>query len=140
MARRAHDELDDILELWSRWVDLGGVLPTGGPSMLARMMDNKGMIIFGSSGAKVPADGIESRVEAAVMALAKINPVAADALRLEVGAGWVPVVKRYGGRRSQDFASQSSRAALLGVSDRTYRRRLGEARQHVIKALGGGCR
>lgn len=137
MARRKADELDDVLELWAVWVDQGGILPTGGASMLARMVDNKGMLFFGSSGAKTPADGVEARIEASVMALAKVNPIAADVLRLEVGAGWAPVVRRYGGRRSEGLENQTQRAALLGISDRTYRRRLGEARRHVIKALGG---
>lgn len=137
MARRRHDELDEILELWARWVDQGGVLPTGGASMLARMVDNKGMLFFGGSGASVPVDCVELRVESLVMGLAKVNPIAADVLRLEVGAGWEPVVKRYGGRRGGHAeSSQIGRAALLGLSDRTYRRRLMEARQHVIKGLG----
>ena len=137
MARRRHDELDEILELWARWVDRGGVLPTGGASMLARMVDNKGMLFFGGSGASVPIDCVEIRVEALVMGLSKVNPVAADVLRLEVGAGWQPVVRRYGGRRSDRAeSSQLGRAVLLGLSDRTYRRRLQEARQHLIKGLG----
>lgn len=137
MARRRHDELDEILELWARWVDLGGVLPTVGASMLARMVDNKGMLFFGGGGASVPVDCVEGRVEALVMSLSKVNPVAADVLRLEVGAGWQSVVRRYGGRRSdKPESSQLGRSALLGLSDRTYRRRLQEARRHLIKGLG----
>ena len=137
MARRRHDELDELLELWARWVDQGGVLPTVGASMLARMVDNKGMLFFGGGGAKTPDDCIEARIEVAVMNLSKVNVLAADVLRLEAGAGWCYVAWRYGDDQFDHVESgQAGRAVLLGVSERTYRRRLKEARQHVIEKLG----
>ncbi|MNF13808.1 hypothetical protein D3C80_2157790 [compost metagenome] len=57
-------------------------------------------------------------------------------LRLEVDAGWREVALRYGAERYRPHgADQLAEALALGVSLRTYRRRLAEARDYLATRL-----
>lgn len=138
MARRkSNNRLDHALELWARWSwpDSGG---TSGKSMLAKLIDNKGEIFFGGSGpVSGPVDGLESKIEAAVLSMFVVDPLRADVLRLEYGANWWAVaLRRKIAGYEQDGIGQFEKAEALGVSLRTYRGRLAEARA-IIEALLG---
>ncbi len=138
MGRRRRSDIDDLLEAWARWCHSGGVVLGSGSSMLAKMIDNKGLMNFGSGGGKSPVvDCIEARIEAIVMVMANQNQLRADVLRLEVGAGWMAVAKRRGFRGYDPMTmGQFEKANALGVSVRTYRRRLAAARDQLERELG----
>lgn len=139
MARRRVGALDELLESWARWCDSpsdacsGG----GGGSMLARLIATRGELVFGGSGhAGGPVDTIETNIEMAVVTLGAENPLAADVLRLECVAGWWQVTARRGIRGYDPRGlGQLQNALALGVSVRTYRRRLAEAREYVAQRL-----
>lgn len=136
MARRARNGLDDALELWSRWCYPDSPA-SAGRSMLAKLIDNKGELLFGGSGGSSgPADGIESRIESVVLTMFSADPLRADVLRLEYGAGWWEVASRRRIARYDWRAGQFENAEALGISLRTYRRRLAEARQMIQDHLG----
>lgn len=131
--------LDRCLYLWAVWCHAGKVArgPGAGESLLARMIDNQGLMVFGGSGggSSIGSDDIERTIESAVGRLAKQNLDAADALRLEYGAGVMQVCARRKSWLDERTATQRERARVLGVSVRTYRRRLSEGRQAVEQAF-----
>jgi hypothetical protein len=130
--------LDDALELWARWCFAGGAPVSSGRSMLAKLIDNKGELMFGSSaGSSEPADSLEGAIEAAVLNLFTRDPLCADVLRLEYGAGWWEVAqrRRIGGYDPRGIG-QFEHAAALMISLRTYRRRLAEARAFIQDQVG----
>ncbi|NKF30434.1 hypothetical protein HER21_28610 [Pseudomonas sp. BGM005] len=135
----AESALDKLLHDWAAWC-FGGFGSLGsGSSMLARLIDRKGEIFFdGASGPRGPADGLEQKIESIVMEMAAKNLQQADVLRLEYGAGWWWVCDRWG---IEDYdpadASQLDRARALGLSWRTYKRRLAAAREMIAERLGG---
>jgi hypothetical protein len=131
MGRRARTELDDLLEAWARWC-VSGSLSSGSRSLLARWMDSRGHVVFGSGGAdcvSALAFPIEERVEAVVVAMATDDLLMADVLRLEYNAAAHYVVQR---RRIKGYdarySTQVVKAHALGISVRTYRSRLAAAR------------
>lgn len=135
MARRKTD-LDIGLELWARW-SLPGGATRGGRSMLAKLIDNKGELFFGGSGSgSGPADGIEWAIEAAVLSMYAADPMRADVLRFEYGAADLQVAERRG---ITDYdpcgLDQYQKAHALGISRRTYMRRLSEAREVIANKL-----
>lgn len=137
MGRRRRNDLDELLEAWARWCHSGGVGLGSGLSMLARMIDGKGLITFGSGGPSGPLDAMEVRIEAVVMALAKADQLNADILRLEYCAGWAAVAQRRGLTDYDPLGmGQLENAHCLGVSVRTYRRRLAESREAIARELG----
>lgn len=139
MGRRRRNDLDDLLEAWARWCHSGGVVPGSGASMLAKMIDGKGLITFGSGGGSAPMDSIEARIEAAVMKMAAENQDRADVLRLECRAGWFRVSQRRGlVNFDPSGLLQIDMAHALGMSLRTYKRRLAEAREEIIQELERG--
>lgn len=135
MARRKTN-LDTALELWARWGIAGGSTPAG-RSMLAKLIDNKGELFFGSTGTGgQPADGIEWAIEAAVLSMYAAEPMQADVLRFEYGAADFQVAERRG---ITDYdpcgLDQYQKAHALGISRRTYMRRLSEAREVIARQL-----
>lgn len=129
--------LERRLDAWARWVIAGGQ-DKAPPSLLARWMDGKGHIVFGG-GSSEPADFIETVIEATVLrmfASDELGQLRADVLRLEFGAGSWNVAER---RKIRDYdprtPSQARMASALGISYRTYRRRLAEAKKLVNEAL-----
>ena len=135
MARRPRSDLDTLLNAWAVWCESGGV--SQGRSMLAKLIDNQGLLINGTGGG-VPIDSVEARIDSLVAELSVSDLMAADVLRLEYGAGLWQVLKRRGVRgydpRRPD---REMKAAALNISGRTYRRRLMVARQAVIDGLSG---
>ena len=138
MARRAYGLLDRVLEAWARWLSDGRTSqPGGADSMLARLIDSKGFLIFGgSSGSSGPRDTLEERIEVFVYHLAKRAPLCADVLRLEYAAGAQRVATSRNWKRYEPGLKQLDHALLLGVSLRTYRTRLAEARGAIAVEFG----
>jgi len=138
MARRGPNTVDAALELWARWCFAGGGPISSGRTMLAQLIDNKGELLFGgSSGSSGPSDSLEIQIEAEVLRMFAADPLRADVLRLEFGAGWWQVAAR---RKIRGYdprgVGQFEHADALGLTLRTYRRRLAEAR-HLIEVLLG---
>lgn len=135
MAKR---DVAGALELWARWSVPDAQRGTG-KTMLAKLIDNKGELIFGGSGSASggPADSLELLIEAAVMKMFSADPMRADVLRLECGAAWWQVAGRRG---IKDYDPRGlghfEKALALGISLRTYRRRLAEAKTIIETALG----
>ncbi|EQB9038076.1 hypothetical protein ACYVOT_003342 [Vibrio cholerae] len=120
--------LDTLMEMWARWVHLGGVLPSSA-SLMEVMIANKGVMCFGSGGKKSPVvDGVEARIEAALMVLAVDKPMVAKVVRVHYGA------IRLSGLDVD--ATQLQISQRLGLSLRTYRRYLAQGREHISKQLG----
>lgn len=139
VARRRVGDFDSLLEAWARWLaDTRCALSGGGGSMLARWMDAKGHLIFGSSsgGSSEIRDEIEGRIEVAVVAMGRACQLREDVLRLEYAAGYMRVVKRRALVGYEIGGTQLQNALALGVSVRTYRQRLAEARAHIAELLG----
>lgn len=141
-GRRAMGALDAWLEQWARWLASPDCAATlgGGPSLLARWMDARGQIVFGSgSGSSVPADARETRIELEVLRIGRANQLREDVLRLEYDAGWWLVVNRRGLRGYDPRGATGLTKALhLGISLRTYRTRLAEARAELVERLERG--
>lgn len=138
MSRRRLSRIDSLLEAWAGWCDGGAGLLGTGQSMLARLIDGKGEILFGSNtpGSSTPNDAVEVRLEGIVSKLAGTNPDAADVLRMEYSAGWWNVCHRRGVRNYDPRGTnQMVRAHALGFSLRTYKRRLAEARAVIEEQL-----
>ncbi|EIU5460356.1 TPA: hypothetical protein ACPWIL_006133 [Pseudomonas aeruginosa] len=137
MARRRSDNrLDSALDKWAIWCAQGGALLGSGRSMLARLIDNKGEMFFGcGGGSSEPADSLESKIEMAVVSMYVVDPLRADVLRLEYDAAFWHVAHRRGitGYDPQGL-TQFDKSLALGVSLRTYRGRLAEARK-IIESL-----
>lgn len=141
MGRRRVGDLDRLLELYARWLENGeiGLAVGSASSLLARWMDAKGHMVFGGSGPceAMPRDSVESRIHLAIYYLARESPLCADVLRLEIDAGWREVAQRYRAPTYRPRTSgQLEKALTLGVSLRTYKRRLAEARDFVATRLG----
>lgn len=136
--RRSGNRLDSALDKWAIWCHSGGVLPTTGRSMLAKLIDNKGEIFFGgapvSSG---PADSLEAKIEGAVLTMFAADALRADVLRLEYDAGsWFVTQRRGIEDYEPEGIGQFEKAHALGVSLRTYKSRLAEAREKIATLLG----
>lgn len=126
--------LERRLDDWARWVVSHGQ-ESGAPSLLARWMDGKGYIVFGG-GSSEPADLIETLIESAVLKMATDKPLHADVLRLEFCAGCYGVAQRRGIKGYDPRSmNQTKHALALGMSVRTYRTRLAEAKHIVNEAL-----
>lgn len=140
MGRRPRGALDELMESWARWCQAGKVVPGCGTSMIGKMMDNQGLMHFGGGPRRDPlVECVEARIEAVVVTLASEAPEQADVLRLEYGAGVREVVQRLGLRGYDPrTAGQFETARALGMSLRTYRRRLAAARAKLEQGLDDG--
>lgn len=119
--------LERRLELWARWIFNGKTESSGFASMLEMMMVTRCQF---SGGGGAPRYDLEADVEAAVISLRMTDGSAAKILEVEYGA-WVP--------KSLDGATkQLDKAHALGLSLRTYKRKLAKARKHVADYLGIG--
>lgn len=134
MARRRQNELDELFELWARWCYGGYSSNVAGPSLLARWMDSKGHIVFGA-GSVGPTNTVEELIEAAVFSLSTREPLTARVLRWEYGVGSEVWAWR-GDDADAKALTQADKAQALGVSLRTYRRRLASGRAEVEARLG----
>jgi hypothetical protein len=136
MARRKVDTLDVALDLWARWTCADQTAPAG-RSMLAKLIDNKGELFFGGGGGSGPqTGGIECAIEAAVLSLFAADSLNADVLRFEYNAAWWQVAARRGiAHYDPRGADQYNKAHALGISLRTYERRLKAARASIESTL-----
>ncbi len=120
--------INQLFELWARWCVSGSVLPPSGASILSKMVDNRGLLLFASGGAKSPnLDCIEADIERALSLLFVSDPTTVKVLRFE-----------YLGRFKREDntpVNQLRKAASLGMSIRTYERRLSKGRRFVIEQL-----
>ena len=126
-------QLDDALERWARWCHQAQIVPTQTSSQTALLMEILATGITGpgnNGGGKGPIlDGIEPRIEAALMAMAASGDVGhrrALVLRTEY---LVPVLES--GR------AQEVRAIRLGLPLTKYRKDLMNARRALASALEG---
>jgi hypothetical protein len=138
MARRKSDNrLDRAIELWAAWCYHGREAPAG-KSMLARLIDNKGELMFSGSGGRSfgSGDELESSIEACVHRMFQECPLRADVLRLEYGVGDWEVLQRRGIRNYDlEGAKQLDKALCLGIGYATYSRHLAAARAAIEEQL-----
>ena len=113
--------LDEILEMWARWLRNGCNQPRRGyASLIEMMMKTQCHFITGGG---PPPDHLETSVETAVGLLGVKDELAAVVIRVEYGA--------LAYRGIEAHTSQMGRAHALGITLRTYERKLAKARQHV---------
>lgn len=124
----SRQQVNQLFEMWARWCVSGSVLPASGASILSKMIDNNGLLVFASGGAKSPnIDCIESDVERALSALYLKDPLTVKVVRYEY----------LGQFKNEDNVSlnQVRKAASLGMSIRTYERRLAKGRKYVLEKI-----
>lgn len=146
---QADKDLDDLLFAWGRWCEFGREPTINTASFQSKVMAlEPGEILmmgggFGSSD-PLERDSVESMIEAAVMRLSEVDIAAANVLRLQYLAGIHALVKRGVIRpvstRMVEQMNQDARARTLGVSLRTYRRKLQAGRVAVQDDLARGLR
>lgn len=137
MARAEHKLLRPALEDWACWCVEGAPI-SAGRTMLAKLIDNKGELLFGGSGGSTePPESRECRIEARVLAMAAGPvPLRADVLRLEFDAGWWQVCERHGIKRYDPRGiDRFEKSQALGISLATYKRRLFEALNEIEDCL-----
>lgn len=116
--------LNRLLELWARWVHTGQVVKA--KSILQKIMD--GDSFARSNGGSSPiVDCVELNIESALTRLIVINKNAVLVCRVEYGATFLPNLPI--------DATREARALRMGMSLRTYNRRLKEARDHIETSL-----
>lgn len=125
--------LDDALERWARWCLQGQIAPTQTRSQTAVLMEILSTGITGhgtNGGGKGPIlDGVEPRIEAALMAMAASGEVGhrrAKVLRTEY---LMPVL--------ESSRAHEVRAIRLGLTLSKYRKDLMNARKEIRLALEG---
>lgn len=128
MALDRHN-FNQIMESWARWVHQGELV-SGYGSLMAKLIAQKGVMNFGSSGQKSPVlDCVEAQVEAALMALSRSNRKSAEVVRVHYGAVTLKGVSAH--------ALNRDKAHALDMSLKTYEAHLTRARKHIINTLGG---
>lgn len=121
---------DQIFEAWARWCVSGGVDAPSGSSIMAKMIESKGHMMFSSGGKAAPlVDCIEAKVEAVLMTLFTTDPITVKVVRFEYLGSFM-------GDDNGEPLNQLRKAEQLGVSLRTYERRLAKGRKHVLTKLG----
>ncbi len=121
-----NNQRDKQFDSWARWCVSGGSLP-GYKSIMGKMMQDQGVMTFGSGPASPVIDCVELEIENALSVLAKTNLPAVQIIRFEYGA-----VNLQGLNAS---ATQLQKANKLEISVRTYRTRLKLAREFVSVTL-----
>lgn len=116
--------LNRFLELWARWVHTGHVVKA--KSILQKIMDGDSFARSGG-GSSPMIDCVELNIEAALMRLMVTNKNAVLVCRVEYGATFLPNLPV--------DATREARALRMGMSLRTYNRRLKEARDHIETSL-----
>lgn len=119
-------DINELFELWADWCLSGGDGAPVGASLMQKLIENKGVMCFGSGKGSPVVDCIEARIEAAVMKIAARDHVTAQVIRREymsIHDGDEPL-------------TQVRKAHSLGISLRTYERRLNKGRAFVLSELG----
>ncbi|WP_146042761.1 hypothetical protein [Vibrio vulnificus] len=121
--------LDQLMDSWARWVHQGGLV-SGYGSIMEKLIDQKGVMNFGSGGKGGPViDCVEARIEAALMTLATKSPKSVAVVRVHYGAIQLPGLSLDALRRDK--------AAKMGISLKTYETHLTKARNHLINTVRG---
>lgn len=122
--RLIKNNLERYLEMWARWVRSGQI--TRSTSILQMIMEG-GSFSRGGGGSSPIIDCVELNIESALLRLSVTNEPAVLVVRVE-----------YGVLRVQGIATSTvreARALRLGMSLRTYNRRLKDARDYIEKSL-----
>jgi len=119
---RSHKPLSILLEDWARWCQ-GGKSVASTASTMSRIMAEGGNMTFGGGATAPVVDCVELDIEMALATLAKTHPQAVDTLRVDTAAIYTP--------RLKSNAPQIEKAHYMGVSLRTYQRRLTLCRHHL---------
>lgn len=125
--------LDDALDLWARWCVQGQMMPAHSTGQTGRVMEILRTGITGpghNGGGKAPIlDGVEPRIEAALLALAASGEAGHRRVRVLRAEYLMPVLEH--GR------AQEVRAIRLGMALAKYKKDLMNARKAVRFALEG---
>lgn len=82
---------------------------------------------------------LEEVLESLISRMFQLNPVAADVVRLEYGAGWQNVVKRHPKNRIRNFlwleSTIEQRAKIMGLEVHLYSAYLRSARAVILEEL-----
>lgn len=118
-------ELDAYLELWARWVHSGAVRRS---TSIMQIIMEQGSFARGCSGSRaLVTDCVELTIESSLLRLKEQNKDAVIVCRYEYGA---LIIKNL-----PVEAKRVDRALRLGMSLRTYNRRLAEAREWLTGCL-----
>lgn len=112
--------LDAHFEKWARWVHTGQI--TRASSIMQKIMDGGSFCRVGGGSSPI-IDCVELSIESALLRLQVTNELAVVVCRVEYGAKAI--------KNLPVDASRETRALRMGMSLRTYNRRLKEARDHV---------
>ncbi|MGL4504949.1 MAG: hypothetical protein ACRCUF_04360 [Aeromonas sobria] len=107
---------------------------TGRPSSASKAIMTQ---LLGKAPAKLVY--LEQEVESILCRMVQVNPVAADVIRLEYGAGWQNVMKRRPGHGLRNFQWNDStleqRAQIMKIEPTLYTAYLRSARNTILEAL-----
>ncbi len=118
-------ELDAYLELWARWVHSGAIRRS---TSIMQIIMEQGSFARGCSGSRaLVTDCIELTIESSLLRLKEQNKDAVLVCRYEYGALNI--------KNLPVEASRVDRALRLGMSLRTYNRRLADARAWLTRCL-----
>ncbi|TOK32785.1 hypothetical protein CGI16_23115 [Vibrio parahaemolyticus] len=117
--------INELFEMWARWCLSGSDGAPASASLMQKLIENKGVMCFGSGKGAPVVDCIEARIEAAVMKIAARDKVTAQVLRRE-----------YFSIEDNEPLTQVRKAHSLGISLRTYERRLNKGRAFVLSDIG----
>ena len=120
--RHSHNKarLERYFEQWARWVHTGQV--TTAKSILQKLIDGDSFDCSGG-GCSPIVECVELNIESALMRLKVSNDDAVNVCRVEYGALFLPHLNI--------TANRETRALRMGMSLRTYNRRLQDARVWV---------
>lgn len=119
---------DHIFEAWAHWCEAGKIRTKNGTSMIAQLIESKGHLTFGGSPFASNLDCIEAKVEAALMQLFITDPTSVEVVRFEYIYSIIYIDEG-------DAINQKKKAIKLGLTLRTYQRRLSKGRNYVFKKL-----
>ena len=125
-------KIEYIFESWARWCEAGKNGTQNQASMITRLIESKGHLVFCESHFSVNAYCIEANVESALMSLFILDPVAV--------AVAVDVV-RFEYIYSADFIengaplNQERKAEKMGISKSTYQRKITTCHKYILDEL-----
>jgi DNA-directed RNA polymerase specialized sigma subunit, sigma24 homolog len=112
--------LDEAIELWARWTVTGGSLNSGGfQSMLHMMMVTHCVFSGGGKKAITPDEGVEAEIESCLMKLRREESLIPDVIKIEYMLD----------------ATQMKKAERMGISLKTYKKRLQQGRKLILMHL-----
>ena len=120
-------QIDFTFEMWARWCMDGNKGTQSKTSMIARLIENKGLLIFGERHS-VNEYCIEANVESALMSLFILDPLAVDVIRFEY------IYSMYFFENGAPL-NQARKADKMGISKSTYQRKITKCHQYVLDEL-----